>query len=101
MSTTKEAPKCGIDGCGGRRRAKGLCSACYQAHFVRGMPISELIASKAAESPPYRLQDPVEAFTRIERADDEKLRKLITSGKVREKRYAFLQRVITEAIRSL
>jgi hypothetical protein len=73
-----------------------MCPAHYQAHFMRKVPVDQLFSSE-----PHRLVDPVDVNTRIERADDMRLRKAIAAGKVKESRYSFLQRTITEAIRAL
>jgi len=99
MSTTMKKPKpCAFRSCNRVARARGFCEAHYQALFVRKTPVHEVLRRESAHD---RVKDAVPVMTRIEREDLELLKKAITQGKIKEPQYAFLKRVITEAIRAL
>lgn len=94
----KKPKPCSIRGCPRNQRAKGLCSAHYQAIIIRKTPLEDVLE---LDMDADRLRDAVRVQTRIEREDLEKLEKAIAAGKVKETRYTFLQRAISDAIGDL
>lgn len=87
---------CGLKGCNEPAKNGGLCQAHYQAIRIRRKSVGEVLGNE-----PSRLNEAVQVTVRFEKTEDTKLRKAIADGRVKETRYAFLQKAIQDAIGKL
>jgi hypothetical protein len=76
----EEKPSCLIKGCARPKRARGMCTAHYEAHYQRGISLEDLVDPSRR-----RLVDGVPISGRVSKAANDRLETVMRQKKVRSK----------------